>query len=879
MSQREEKSSGWIEIDGIRTNNLRDIQLRIPRNRMTVITGVSGSGKSSLAFDTLYGIGLRMYLETLSEESRSWLDHLPRLRFDRIQGIQPMLCLDQRLRPSTPQQTVGTLSNTYDCVRLLLAKSGTPICPRCQRIMSTHSQTEILKHLVELPLESRVILLAPIARRERIDARSIMERVRALGLLRGRLDRHLFEVDDSLDCDRTIEHDLEVVVDRWIVREPTDTRPAEALALALEISGGEVVVLCEDRDHLNQGVTIEKFYSIRGRCASCNYQPLESEPRLFNFNSPHGACPRCRGLGLVPSEPSPSELDDHRPSGNARGNQAQQPRANRRAQKSRAVQKIICPDCQGRRLRQEAGWVQIDGIAVDDLVSQPIEKLLEQCRSWSEQLTHPAARPILDELIPRLQFLVASGVGYLTLGRSAQSLSGGEMQRVRLSASLGSGMINVCYVLDEPSMGLHAADHENLLAILRKLRDAGNTLVVVEHDRRTMEAADWLIDLGPGAGPRGGTIVAQGHPKDVMSNANSLTARYLRNELHVSDHSELRLPSRNDWLTLSGASGNNLQQVVVPIPLRLLVGIAGVSGSGKSTLVLDTLVPALQHKLGLAMESGLPYSGLVGWETIQRLVVVDAAPIGRTPKSVPATYCDLMNEIQLVFAETRAAKQRGFRQNHFSFNAGPGRCSECDGQGFVKHRNRYLENPFAPCGVCSGRRFNAATLKVQYKNRNIAEVLEMTVSEAKVFFENFDRIHRKLAVLEEVGLGYLVLGQSATTLSGGECQRLKLANELGTNSSTHTLYILDEPTSGLHFDDIRRVIGILLRLVSAQNSVIIIEHNLDVLRSCDWLIELGPGGGVHGGKIIGSGAPDQLATLDTPTGKSLRPLLADSLPR
>ena len=836
-----------IEIRGARTNNLCNVSVDLPYERLTVITGVSGSGKSSLAFDTLFAEAQRQYIDSLSVYARQYVNPLPRPDLDSIRGLQPTLCIDQRPPALNPRSTVGTLTEIYDYLRLLFARLGTPHCVRCHRVIQQQSTPEIVRALLSLPSQTRLMIMAPLVREQAGDHRSSMHSLQQAGLVRMRIDGQLFEVDSPPTLAPQSPHTIEAVIDRFLLREDTESRLREAVSMALRLSQGLVSLsyLLPESENDWQ----EQLYSTRFTCSDCNIGYAPIEPRTFSFNSPYGACPVCDGTGSMRSrdetpQPKKAAQDED---GDASDGDAM-------------LQAECCSACQGTRLKPEALAVRIQDCNIADLSSMDIERLLPwfENLTWPE-VTSPIAKPLQDNILHRLRFLHRVGVGYLTLQRTADSLSGGELQRTRLATSIGSGLIGVCYVLDEPSIGLHPRDNQRLIDALRDLQRQGNTLVVVEHDEAMIREADYLIDMGPGAGKLGGQVLAHGSPQHVQASPHSATATYLRGEQQAS-HPFNRPYRKQPMLELFGAAANNLKQIDVQFPLARLIGVTGVSGSGKSSLIQDCLLPAMANALGWPKRRSPPIERLEGAEQLQRMIAIDQRPIGRSPRSTPATYCGIFDEIRKVFASTRDAKQRGFTAQRFSFNAGTGRCATCQGQGRVRLEMSFLSDLFITCQECEGRRFNRQTLQVRYRDRSIADCLEMDVKTAADFFQNFVKIHRPLACLSQVGLDYLALGQPSTTVSGGEAQRIKLANELAKTDSGKTLYVLDEPTTGLHFEDVRRLIEVLQQLVEKGSTVIVIEHNLDVIRSCDYLIDLGPEGGSGGGQLLACGSPKEIAS-------------------
>lgn len=850
------KNGSSIEIRGAKTHNLKNIDLDIPHGKLTVLTGVSGSGKSSLAFDTLFAEGQRQYLQSLSSFTRQFVDQLEPPCIDSIRGLQPSLCIDQNQGVSSPRSTVGTITEIYDFLRLLMARVATPACHCCGNPIDRQPPTSIIDAIANLPEGSKITIMAPMVLSRKGGHLDVFEKITKSGLLRAHVDGEFVDLESPPILSPRKEHTIAAVVDRLVQKPENSDRIDAAVHTALRLSNGLLSLHCtlptlpinsshvratsshvrEPKDQLTE---IDQFFSTRFACVACGISLPEIEPRTFSFNSPYGACSTCEGFGEIGDETKQS-----------------------------------CPTCHGDRLRPESLAIRLSDKSIADISKLPISDL----RTWLanlqfERTKQPIAEPILKEIQPRLEYLSRVGLGYLTLDRKGDSLSGGELQRVRLATSVGTGLIGVCYVLDEPSIGLHPRDTQRLIEILRSLQKRGNTIVVVEHDEAIMKAADLLVDIGPGAGVHGGEIIAFGPPKKVSRVAESLTGQYLLGTKETHATHERPVEDTTPKLTLTGVTKNNLRNVSVEFPLGRLVGITGVSGSGKSTLIHDSLVTAVQASLTGATLKDQHWKHFTGVEHIDRITEIDQSPIGRSPRSVPATYCGLWDDIRKIYASTRDAKQRGFNAVRFSFNSGNGRCDACAGQGRQKLEMSFLEDVDIPCPECVGKRFNRQTLAVHFKGRSIADVLEMTVDEAVEFFENMDSLKRSLQRLQEVGLGYITLGQRSTTLSGGEAQRLKLANELTRTATGKTLYVLDEPTTGLHLSDVAQLIQVLQGLVERGNSVLVIEHHMDLIRSCDWVIDLGPEGGNEGGKILAVGPPAMLAKLETPTGMALREVM------
>lgn len=827
-----------IRIRGARVHNLQNIDLDLPRDAMTVITGVSGSGKSSLAFDTLYAEGQRQYIDSLSTYARQFLDQIPRPDVDSIDGLAPTLAIDQKAGASGARSTVATITEIYDYLRLLYARVGTPHCGDCGSAIAQQSADAIRDSLLGLPEKTKLVLMAPMVRGRRGVHREIFEDIRKAGLIRARVDGEIHLLEDVPPLAPRKNHTVEAVVDRLAIRDGIELRLRDSVDLALRLGSGLMSTTIQS----SGGASNETIYSTAMACVDCGASFEEIEPRTFSFNSPYGACDGCDGLGFV------------------------------------GDRKDLCESCHGGRLRSEALAVTIGGLPIHQLTAMPLEDVIQWFNAVDSHLSalqRAVAAPITREVIRRLRFLQRVGVCYLTLDRQADTLSGGELQRVRLATSIGSGLVGVCYVLDEPSIGLHPADHDRLIDCLRELQTKGNTVVIVEHDEATMRAADYLVDIGPEAGNGGGKIISQGSPDHVMQDPASITGKYLNGTLRVSEPRSRRALRRGQKIVLKSVTTHNLKSVTVTFPLGMLIGVSGVSGSGKSSLINDTLYPALAQKLGLSTHKPGPFRSLTGGGLIDKLIPIDQTPIGRSPRSCPATYSGVLDEIRKLFAATKESKTRGFTASRFSFNSAAGRCELCKGQGVEKIEMNFLSDLHVPCTRCGGKRFNRQTLQVRFKGANAADVLAMSIDEASGFFENVSKISRLLGLLQDVGLGYLRLGQSSTTLSGGEAQRIKLGTELARVATGKTLYMLDEPTTGLHFADVQRLNGVLQRLVDAGNTVVVIEHNLDLLAACDWMIDLGPTGGVDGGQILAEGTPEQIVQLaGNATGKYLGQVLA-----
>ena len=832
-------ASRAIRIRGARVHNLQNVDIDLPRDAMTVITGVSGSGKSSLAFDTLYAEGQRQYIDSLSTYARQFLDQIPRPDVESIDGLAPTLAIDQRSGSTGARSTVATITEIYDYLRLMYARVGTPHCGDCGSAIAQQSADVIRESLLGLPEKTKLVVMAPMVRGRRGVHREVFDEIRKAGLIRVRVDGEMHLIEEVPPLAPRKNHTIEAVVDRLSIRDGIELRLGASVDLALRLGSG----LMSTSLQKSGGASDETIYSTAMACVECGASFEEIEPRTFSFNSPYGACQACDGLGFV-------------------GEQTE-----------------LCSFCEGGRLRPEALAVTIAGLPIHRLTAKPLEEVIgwfSSVESHLSALQTEVAVPITREVVRRLQFLKRVGVAYLTLDRQADTLSGGELQRVRLATSIGSGLVGVCYVLDEPSIGLHPADHDRLIDCLRELQTQGNTVIIVEHDEATMRAADFLVDIGPEAGSGGGKIISQGTPAHVMKDPASLTGKYLNGTLRVAEARSRRKERRGKKIVLKHVTTHNLKDVTVSFPLGMLIGISGVSGSGKSSLINDTLYPALAQKLGLTTKQPGPFRGLTGGVLIDKLISIDQAPIGRSPRSCPATYSGALDEIRKLFAATKESKTRGFTSSRFSFNSAAGRCELCKGHGVEKIEMNFLSDLHVPCTRCGGKRFNRQTLQVRFKGANVAEVLGMSVDESADFFENVSKVSRLLRSLQDVGLGYLRLGQSSTTLSGGEAQRIKLGTELARTSTGKTLYMLDEPTTGLHFDDVRRLTGVLQRLVETGNTVLVIEHNFDLLAACDWMIDLGPAGGSEGGRILAQGTPEQIVqVVGNATGKYLKQSLVD----
>ena len=834
-----------IVIRGARQHNLKNIDLEIPRDRFVVITGVSGSGKSSLAFNTIYAESQRRYVESLSAYARQFLERMERPDVDAIEGLSPAIAIEQKGASRSPRSTVGTLTEIYDFLRLLFARVGKPHCWECGAEITAVTIEEIVDRLISLPPQSQLQILAPVAVDPK-DVRGELERLARAGFARVRIGGEIRELTEEPPL-KSVGPTIDLVVDRLVLRPGVEKRLADSLEIASRY-GKEVV---KTAAVLPGGTSEEFLFSRKSICLKCGVSYPEITPRFFSFNSPEGACPACGGLGRVGEKRKKTDEED--------GDETEAP---------------PCPVCKGARLRKEALRVLIAGKNIAEISAMPISDALAFLTGIALSSRESAiAERILREIVDRLKFLIRVGVDYLSLDRPAATLSGGESQRVRLATEIGSGLVGVLYILDEPSVGLHPRDNERLLALLRELKNIGNSVLVVEHDRDAILAAEHVIDMGPGAGIAGGEIVAQGAPEEIVADGKSLTGGYLSGRLQMPI-AERRRKGSGRLLSIRGARANNLKGIDVDIPLGAMTCVTGVSGSGKSSLVIDTIYRAFAGRLHGAEAKPGAYEELEGAEYFDAVVSIDQNPIGRTPRSNPATYTDLLPHIRDLFAQLPEARMRGFRPSRFSFNAKGGRCEACQGDGMVKIEMHFLPDVYVPCAVCHGRRYNRETLEILYKGRNIADVLDLTVNEAIEFLGNFPAIRRKLETLRDVGMGYVKLGQSATTLSGGEAQRIKLARELSKRSTGKTLYILDEPTTGLHFDDIRKLLDVLNRLADAGNTLLVIEHNLDMMKAADFILDLGPEGGAGGGEVVAYGTPEEVAAVENSyTGRYLKTAL------
>lgn len=936
-----------IVIKGARAHNLKNVDLTIPRDRLVVFTGVSGSGKSSLAFDTIYAEGQRRYVESLSSYARQFLGQMEKPDVDLIEGLSPAISIDQKTTSHNPRSTVGTVTEIYDYLRLLYARIGIPHCPKCGKEIKKQTIDQIVDRIMELPERTKLQLLAPVVRGRKGEHVKLLEDAKKSGYVRVRVDGILYDLSEKIELEKNKKHNIEIVVDRLMVKEGMQMRLTESIETASALSGGLLIV------DVNQGED-ELLFSQSFSCPDCGVDLMEIEPRMFSFNNPSGACPTCTGLGMqmkfdeqliVPNEELsimqgaitapgynsvnakgsmskvlfdalaakygfsletpfkdlPRKIKDIIFYGtkeklritysNVRGTgtydyafegviNTLRRRYNETSEAMRAefeeyMTNIECPDCHGKRLRPEVLAITVNGKNISEVTELSIGKMQEFFQSLTlTERENMIAERILKEIHARVGFLIDVGLEYLTLSRTAGTLSGGESQRIRLATQIGSGLVGVVYILDEPSIGLHQRDNDKLLATLKHLRDIGNSLIVVEHDEDTMRAADFVVDIGPDAGRGGGEIVAAGSVEEIMAVERSVTGAYLSGRKKIEVPKERRPFVQDHKLVIRGAAENNLKNIDVEIPLGVFTCVTGVSGSGKSSLINEILYKRLAKELNRAKTRAGRHEEMLGLEKLDKVINIDQSPIGRTPRSNPATYTGLFDMIRDVFAQTTEAKVRGYQKGRFSFNVKGGRCEACSGDGIVKIEMHFLPDIYVPCEVCHGKRYNRETLEVKYKGKTISDVLDMTVEEALQFFENIPRIKNKLQTLYDVGLSYVQLGQSSTTLSGGEAQRVKLATELSRKSTGKTVYILDEPTTGLHTADVHKLVQILQRLTEGGNTVIVIEHNLDVIKTADYIIDLGPEGGDGGGTIVAVGTPEEICRVPASyTGKYLKPLL------
>ena len=879
-----------IRIRGAREHNLKSIDLDIPRDKLVVITGVSGSGKSSLAFDTIYAEGQRRYVESLSAYARQFLEQMDKPDVDLIEGLSPAISIEQKTTSKNPRSTVATVTEIYDYLRLLYARVGRPSCYRCGKPIASQTVSQIVDQVLGLPTGTKIQVLAPVVRGRKGEYRQIFVQMRKEGFVRVRVNGALHDLDQTIELDKNKKHTIEVVVDRLVVSDTLGRRLADSLETALKLAEGIVTVNLPDGGK-------DLTFSERMACIACGVSYPEISPRIFSFNNPHGACPACDGLGTrvdmraASLDPSLRELGDEffGASLGALDRRYKETQSSRvREEIESYVERLAsvqpCAECQGARLRKESLAIRVGGLNIAEVTRKSVKDAvaffgaLGAAGSNGDPLgltekEREIGRRILKEIRERLGFLMNVGLDYLTLDRTAATLAGGEGQRIRLATQIGSSLMGVLYILDEPSIGLHQRDNVRLLSTLKRLRDLGNTVLVVEHDEETIRAADYVIDLGPGAGVAGGRLVSAGAPEAIMADRASLTGRYLSGELSIPVPAQRR-PLTGQQLTIRGAREHNLKNIEVEIPLGLFTCVTGVSGSGKSTLVTDILRKALDAALYGGRERPGAHDKILGMEQIDKVIDIDQSPIGRTPRSNPATYTGVFSFIRELYALTPEARMRGYQPGRFSFNVKGGRCEACQGDGLIQIEMHFLPDVYVTCEVCKGKRYNRETLEIAYKGKSIAEVLDMTVQEALRFFENVPRIREKMQTLHDVGLGYIKLGQSATTLSGGEAQRVKLSRELSRRGTGRTLYILDEPTTGLHFADIQQLLDVLHRLRDAGNTVLVIEHNLDVVKTADHIIDLGPEGGDGGGQIVASGTPEAVARVKAShTGQFLKRVL------
>ena len=840
---------GNVVIKGARVHNLKNVNLEIPRDKFVVITGVSGSGKSSLAFDTLYAEGQRRYVESLSAYARQFLEQMERPDVDSIEGLSPAISIEQKSAGQNPRSTVGTVTEIYDYLRLLYARVGKPNCYQCGKEISAQTIQQIVDRLLALPLQTRIHLLSPIVSGRKGEYQQELKGLAQAGFTRVKIDGRIHELGEEITLNKNLHHHIDLVVDRLVVREGIEKRLADSLEVASRY-GNEVIKVDvfsgQEAERYEEIVFSQKF-----ACVQCGVSYPEISPRMFSFNSPYGACPACGGLGCKPDADSTS-LEDLQSFLNVRP----------------------CKECQGMRLRKESLHVKIGGKSIAEITSLPIKYTVPHLTKLEfSQRDKVIAEKILKEILSRLQFMLQVGLDYLSLNRTSASLSGGEAQRIRLATQIGSSLVGVLYILDEPSIGLHQRDNARLLAILQQLRDLGNTVLVVEHDRETILRADHVVDMGPGAGVNGGEVVAQGTPHEVMTNKRSLTGHYLSGRMEIPVPSRRR-KGNGGVLVLSGARHNNLKGITAEFPIGAITCVTGVSGSGKSSLVIETLSRAMAQRLYRSRENVGAFDELKGWDHFDKVIRIDQTPIGRTPRSNPATYTGIFTHVRDLFAKLPEARVRAYKPGRFSFNVKGGRCEACTGDGVIRIEMQFLPDTFVTCEVCGGRRYNRETLDVWYKGRSIADILDLTVNQAAESMGNIPPIREKLETLRDVGLGYLHLGQAAPTLSGGEAQRIKLARELSKRSTGRSLFILDEPTTGLHFDDIKKLLEVLNRLTDAGNTILIIEHNLDVIKSADYIIDLGPEGGDLGGEVVAEGTPEEISLVaKSYTGHFLKKIL------
>ena len=934
-----------IKIRGARVHNLKNINVDIPRDKLVVLTGLSGSGKSSLAFDTIYAEGQRRYMESLSSYARQFLGQMDKPDVDNIEGLSPAISIDQKTTSKNPRSTVGTVTEIYDYLRLLYARIGIPHCPKCGKEITKQSVDIMVENILSLPEGTKIIILAPVVRGKKGEHKKVFEDAKKQGFVRVRVDGEIRQLDEEIELKKTFKHNIEIIVDRLVVRDDIRNRLSGSLETAMNISGDILMVQILDGECL----TFSQNYA----CPDCGISLQELAPRMFSFNNPYGACSHCDGLGNLSRIDASMVIDDGNKSlregaivangwpvpededtmaymyysalanhygfsldtpfidlskeqqnailygtGSERikikysrmygsgvyyapfegvvGNLQRRYETGTEGSKQeleRYINVVKCPKCKGARLNPEVMAVTVGGINIYEFTELPVKKAMDFINNLVlSEREEKIAHQVIKEIKARLKFLLDVGLDYLTLARSSGTLSGGEAQRIRLATQIGSGLMGVLYILDEPSIGLHQRDNDRLIATLKHLRDMGNSVIVVEHDTDTMYAADHIIDIGPGAGINGGRLIAQGTAQEIMNVPESITGLYLSGKKKIETPTQRRKPQ--GWINILGAKENNLKNIDVSIPTGVLTCVTGVSGSGKSSLINEILYKKLAHKLNRARTHAGNHKDITGMDNLDKIIDIDQSPIGRTPRSNPATYTNLFNDIREVFASTNDAKIKGYKPGRFSFNVRGGRCEACMGDGIVKIEMHFLSDVFVPCDVCKGKRYNHETLEVKYKGKNIYDVLEMTVDEALDFFKNLPKLKNKLQTLKDVGLGYVKLGQSSTTLSGGEAQRVKLATELARRSTGKTVYILDEPTTGLHMADVHKLIEVLQKLVEGGNTVVVIEHNLDVIKTADYIIDMGPEGGDNGGTLVAKGTPEEvMAEPRSYTGKYLKKYL------
>ena len=860
------KDEGHIEVVGARVHNLKNISVSIPRKRLTVITGLSGSGKSSLAFDTIFAEGQRRYMDTFSSYARGFIGQMQRPDVDKITGLSPVISIDQKTTSKNPRSTVGTITEVYDFLRLLFARAATPYSYLSGKPMIQLTDEQIVDLIVQEYEGKKILLLAPLISNRKGHYKELFETIRKKGFVHVRVDGEVQEIVQGMKLDRYKNHTIEVVVDRLKPKADEDTRRIRQSIDRAMTQGNGMMLIVDESGKI-------RYFSRNLMCPDTGLSYPEPAPHTFSFNSPSGWCPCCKGLGRVKSEElrvNSEEFDEAMREENWWERLSEFSESSDDSEEAEKEELIECPECHGKRLSKEALSYKLGQYTIADLSEMDIDQLLKTLSDYSEksdlsEKQRAIAEPILKEICARLRFMQSVGLSYLSLNRSSQSLSGGESQRIRLATQIGSRLVNVLYILDEPSIGLHQRDNERLIKSLKELRDMGNSVIVVEHDEQMMREADWIVDIGPKAGRLGGKVLFSGEPEDLLK-TDTLTARYLKGEVEIPVYRDNETPK--GFIKLSGCTGNNLKNVTVEIPLGKMVCVTGVSGSGKSSLINQTLYPILSQKLYRSKTQPLPYKRIEGIQQIDKVINVDQSPIGRTPRSNPATYTNVFNDIRELFAALPESKIRGWKAGRFSFNAKGGRCEECMGNGYKTIQMHFMPDVYVPCEVCGCTRYNRETLEVRWKGKTIADILDMTVNQAVEFFEPQPTILRKIKTIQDVGLGYIKLGQASTSLSGGESQRIKLATELSRRSTGKTLYILDEPTTGLHFEDIRVLLGVLRQLVDKGNTVLIIEHNTDVIKACDWIIDMGPEGGRGGGKIVATGTVDDIrACPKSLTGK------------